>query len=855
MQSFYSGPERRKAVSSQTDQSSQDKLISLVKKALSSITLRQGVREAKLRSPQSYAFHALSAATLALDICRAIYASSDLGKRQLEKLSEMYNLPFEDLCFYGGLLHDWNKLEGGEEAAKNIIKRLGLPEREFLYGIPTMAEGHLPDNLHMPLWASIKLADMLLISGIGSAKEVFRLANSDAYKDAVKALEGYGLELNYISSTFRLFTLVASKDLLDELFNKDVGYFPLISYSDGLVFLRKKGAQPIVLSKVLDLLNRKVFSSSSDIIEEKVGEIEKCIRNKEDLFRQMNLDVKSVIYDKKGRVKQLNVFLHPRVCKPFEDVVGILDNKSKIEVAKRVIEKLRRDIPFGVLIYFVSMFSKSKSNKDYIRKGLGIKEKKSLSYLENIKDVQGTIDKILELLEKRYSAAQGVDYTLLYYVKHSFSGNVIDDLPHINKSPKDYCVVCGMPIYSDNPVRFAQYASELKGRAEIWIPREKGLEEIDKVSKYWKVCPICIYEANLMKDRIKPPYFIVTFYPGIPISLMNIIDFNFGQGIRYRVDEDETYLEAFESMGGKLSPYIKKAVPAYFSSKVIIKASEVTNLRLSTRLSKSALNRLLPYAPMLSIIFLTSPVSISSEVHEIPITHEKVISLTSTYNYNFMKSLGSNLATLLSLLAYSAKYYAISKVCGKSDLDNCLSYLTAESDLYSSVDPALGVLSIGMGVGTPLGDDERFFSSFLPVSGFLLKVAGMVSEMGGTIRYSIFSMANVLKDIIKSQKVSKYDVTGFLRDGIDVFFKTSSVVKDREDRVELSVNAAISSLENKYPLDDPHRIQVYSALQKLFDTLYEIEEEADRSLAISIANTFSNWLYIAYKLVSQGDKS
>jgi len=852
MQSFYSGSERRKAVSNQTDQSSQDKLISLVKKALSSITLGQGVREAKLRSPQSYAFHALSAATLALDICRAIYASSDLGKRQLEKLSEMYNLPFEDLCFYGGLLHDWNKLEGGEGAAKDLIKKLGLPEREFLYGIPTMAEGHLPDNQHIPLWVSIKLADMLLISDIGSAKDVFRLASSDAYQDAVKALEGYGLELNYISSTFRLFTLVASKDLLDELFNKDVSYFPLISYSDGLVFLRKKGAQPIVLSKVLDLLNRKVFSSSSDVIDEKVIEIEKCIRNKEDLFRQMNLDVKSVIYDEKtGEVKQLNVFLPSRVCKPFEDVVGNLDNKSKIEVAKRVIEKLRHDVPFGVLIYFVNRFSKS--DEDYIRKGLGIKEK-SLSYLENIKDVQGMIDKIVGLLEKRYSATQGVDYTLLYYVKRSFSGNVIDDLPHIDKSPKDYCVVCGMPIYSDNPVRFVQYASELKGRAEIWIPREKGLEDIDKVRDDWKVCPICIYEANLMKDRVKPPYFIVTFYPGIPISLMDIIDFDFGQGIRYRVDEDETYLEAFESMGGRLSPYIKKAVPAYFSSKVIIKASEVTNLGLSTRLSKSALNRLLPYAPMLSIIFLTSPVSISSEVHEIPITHEKVVSLTSTYNYNFMKSLGSNLATLLSLLAYSAKYYAISKVCGKSDLDNCLSYLTVESDLYSSVDPALGVLSIGMGVGTPLGDDERFFSSFLPVSGFLLKVAGMVSEMGGTIRYSIFSMANALKDIIKSQKVSKYDVTGFLRDGIEVFFKTSSVVKDREDRVGISVNAAISSLENKYPLDDSHRIQVYSALQKLFDTLYEIEEKADRSLAISIANTFSNWLYIAYKLVSQGDK-
>jgi CRISPR-associated protein Csc3 len=101
----------REAMSIQTGQGNQDKLIFLIRKALSSITLGQGVREAKLRSPQSYAFHALSAATLALDICRAIYASSDSGKRQLEKLSEMYSLPFEDLCFYGGFLHDWNKLE------------------------------------------------------------------------------------------------------------------------------------------------------------------------------------------------------------------------------------------------------------------------------------------------------------------------------------------------------------------------------------------------------------------------------------------------------------------------------------------------------------------------------------------------------------------------------------------------------------------------------------------------------------------------------------------------------------------------------------------------------------------------
>jgi CRISPR-associated protein Csc3 len=827
-----------------------EKLISLVRESLDSISLRQGVKEAKVKSPQSYAFHTLSVATLSLDICRAIYNSSDLGKSQLEKLSVNYNLPFEELCFYGGFLHDWNKLEGNEEAAKDIIKKLGLPE-EFLYGIPTMAEGHLPDNLHMPVWVSIKLADMLLISDIGSVKDVFYFANSDAYKNAVEALKNYNLELNYISSTFRLFTLIASKDLLDKIFSKEAGYFPLMSYSDGLVFLCRKNSQQILLSKVLDLLNKEIFSSSSQGIEDKVNDIKKCITNKEDLFRQMNIDVKSVIYDEKGKVRQLNAFLPSKVCKPFEDVVGNLDNKSKIEVAKRIIEELRGDVPFGVLVYFVNKFSKG--DEDYIRRGLEIKEK-SLSYLENITDVQEKIDKILELIEKKYPATQGVDKTLLYYIKHSFSGNVLDDLPSAVESPKDYCVVCGMPIYSDNPVRFVQYASELRGKAEIWIPREKGLEEIDRVRDDWKVCPICIYEANLMRDRITPPYFIVAFYPGIPISLLNIIDFDFSQGIRYYVDEGETYLNAFEKLGGKLMPYTKKALPAYFSSKVIIKASEVTNFNLSTRLSKSDINKLLPYTPMLSIIFLTSPVLISSDIHEIPIIHERIVSITSTYNYNFMKSLDSNLTTLYSIFAYSAKYDAMKKIC-RSDLDNCLGYLTEESDLYSSVDPALGVLSIGMGVGTPIENDEKFFSTFLPISGFLLKVAGMVSKMGESIKSSIFSIAYVLKDIIKSQKVSKYDVTGFLRDGIDMFFKTSSVVKDKEDRIGISVNASISSLENKYSLDDSHRAQVYSALQNIFDTLYRIEEEADRSLAISIANTLSNWLYIAYKLVSQGDKS
>ncbi|MEM4139051.1 MAG: CRISPR-associated protein, partial [Sulfolobaceae archaeon] len=815
----------------------QEKLIELVERSLSSITFRQGIKEAKYKSPQSYAFHTISAGVLAFDVCKAIYFASDMGRIQLEKLSNNYNMPEEELCFFGGFLHDWNKLEGKEDAAKEIIKKLNLNDPEtFLYGISTMAEGHLPDNRHLPLWVSIKLADMFLISDISSVKDVLYHASSDAYRNAISMLKEYGLEIGYISSTFRLFTLVASKDILDRIIDPKMGYFPLMSYPDGLVFLRKRDAPPILLTKVIDVLRSYIFSSLPEDIEGKVDEIKRCMQSKAELFKQMNIDVKSALYDEKGKLRQVNVFLPTKICKPFEDIVGNLDNKSKFEVAKKVIQEARNEIPYWVLIYFIHRFSKSDEN--YIREGLNIKER-SLAYLIDItpEEVQKMIDEILKLLEKRYLNLQTTDYTLQYYVKHSFSGDVIDDLPNLTNKPNNYCVVCGMAIYSENAVRFVQYASELKGKAEIWIPREKGLDEIDEVRDDWKVCPICIYEANLVKGKITPPYFIITFYPGVAISLLGIIDFDFSnKGIKYYINEGETYLNVLKELGGKVSPNPVKPLPGYFTSKVIVRAVDTTDMISSaTRLTKKELNHLLPYAPMLSIIYLTSPIMISSNIYDIPSIQRNVIAISSTFNYSFIKSLDSNILTIYSALAYSAKYDVMRRMYKrKEELDDYLSYLTGEEDLFSAVDPSLGVLSIGMGVGTPIELDEKFFSSFLRISNYLLKIAGMVSNMGESIRSSIFSIAYVLKEVIKTQDVSKYDIIGFLRDGVEMFFKTSSVLINKEDRIGVSINAAISSLENKYTLNDEQRKKVYSALEGIFEALYKIENDSNRSLALSI---------------------
>ena len=831
----------------------------LIERALSSITFEQGVREAKQKTPQSYAFHSVSVGTLAYEVCNAVKSVSDIGRKQLEALGQKYGLDPDALCFFGGFLHDWNKL-GSEAEARELVGKLGLEKVEsFLFGIATTAEGRLPDNLHTPLWIAIKLADMMMVSDIASVKDVFALADSPAYRTAVRLLGEYGLSLGYISTTFRLFTLVSSRELIKEL--GESGYFPLMSYPDGVLFLRTKASKPVLLSSVAALLNSKVFSSDQSEIEAKVGEIGRCLESKVDEFQKMNVDVRSVIYVKyeEGREKaiQVNNLLPSKVCKPFEDVVGNLDNASKLEVARRVIKKYRDSIPYGLLVYFVHKFSSI--DKDYIKKGLGIKSGFP-EYLLDIEpeDLKKKIDDVLALLEKRYSPSSGgVDRTIQYFVKTSFSGDVMDDLPLQTESPQNYCIVCGMPIY-DKSVRFVQYAQELKGKAEIWIPRERGLEDIDRVRDSWRICPICLYEANLMKGQMRPPYFIVSFYPGVPVRLLDLFDLDIGD-VRYSVDRKKSYLEAFKGMGGVLTDTPKRALSAYMGSKVVVPVTNVVSFDLYTRLDKESLNRLLPYAPMLSIAFLASPVMVGSTIYEIPSVQSNVVSVSSSFNYTFMRPLKTNLSTLQILLSYTAKFTALRKACPKKDeLDNCLAQMAVEMDLYSSIDPSLGVLSLGVGVGTPLEEESKFFSSFLPVAGFLLKASKEVGEMEGKkdISSSVFSLAHVLKEVVGKPNVSKYEVTGFFRDGVDMFFKTSTVLDSRDDRIGIAVNTALASLENKYSLNDSQRARAYSALQNIFERLYEIEQEADRSLALSIANTITNWIFIAYRYVysSGGEK-
>lgn len=356
----------------------------LVKTALSSITFKEGVREAKVRSPQSFAFHTISVGTIAYEICRTIYEMSDTGKTTLDTLSKTYSIPWEQLCFFGGFIHDWNKLPGEDESVQNKEDRMAKKEEEaraiitriaeltknpnikpdlFIRRIALTAEGPLPDTLHLPLWIAVKLGDMLMISDIRSVNDVYYFMNSPSYLQAINALKSvYGIELRTLSSSPRLFTLIASKRLVEQLKSEAV---PLISYTDGLVYLSRVNSQPIFLSKVYNVMEEIMYGSGSEDNLNNVKEnLNKCLQKNIDIFKE--LELKPEVIDDEERVKQIPNSIFPsKICKPFEDLVGLLKPESVSKLAytsylpllSSLIISSRRIFPNSLSLHIFGLFS------------------------------------------------------------------------------------------------------------------------------------------------------------------------------------------------------------------------------------------------------------------------------------------------------------------------------------------------------------------------------------------------------------------------------------------------------------------------------------------------------------------
>jgi len=841
------------------------KLKDLVEESLKMLSFSDAVKNAKVKSPQSYVFHSVSVGTLTLALCEEIAKDKENGGEDAMKvLGNIYKTDYMRLCYYAGFFHDWIKLysvieEGrfkipieARQKARELAKLSGIPNSDLLIDhIANFAEGHLPNNVEMPLWASVKVADMLMVSDIYSVSDVFKLAESLNYRDAIKTLNAYNIYLSYIKSSPRLFTLLASEDII-----KLIDGRPLVSYRDGLVYL-SKGKKLIKLSTIFKVFHDK-FHASEDI-SNYISEIERCINSKKDEWEELNLGkFKEVLYTQEGKGRQVNALLPSKICKPFEDIVGRLKASDKIEVAKKIIEKLGKEIPYGVLAYFVEKFSPK--DEEYIRRYLGIKEKFP-HYLERIKDVEPYLYKIIQALKDRYSSSELQDYTLLAFVKKSFTGDVTDDLPWIREKPKNYCIVCGMPIY-DLPVRFVQYSTLLKGKTEIWIPRETGLEEVDNLRDYWAICPICHYEAEQMAGEFSPPYVLVSFYPGIPTDLLYLLSFDYSL-IKFNyvdVIRNENFYNIYKNSGGDLklkratvggSEMLKMEVrPDYLGSKVVLPIAKVLQIeKTSTRLTKTELNQILAYAPFISISYLVSPLFISSSIYDFPLMSSN-IEIFSDINYTWLKGDEShidNYTKMLLLLAYTAKYEALKKMSKKKDeLENNLNSMINDMDLFASVDKSLAVIATGMAV-----EEDVFFNSIKPFVPFFNFAFRKVSQMGESFSKSLNSLAEILKEAIKG-KPSKHDVVGFLRDGIDIFFRSSLL--EREDRINIAASTALNTLSIKYNLSEVQTKIAFSKLKEIFSNLYDIEKNSDRSLAISISTALVNWLYVLYLYKVSGEK-
>ncbi|TRM83224.1 hypothetical protein DJ531_06340 [Sulfolobus sp. A20-N-F6] len=843
----------------------------LVRVALSSITFREGVREAKIRSPQSFAFHTISVGTIAYEICRTIYEKSDIGKKTLDELAKTYGIPWEQLCFFGGFIHDWNKLPGGDETkqsltekekeAREIIARIAkLTENPninpdlFIRKIALMAEGPLPDTLHLPLWIAIKLGDMLMISDIVSVNDVYYFKSSPSYSQAVNALKSvYGIELRVLSSSPRLFTLIASRRLVERLKTETI---PLISYTDGLVYLSNTNSKPILLSELYSVMEELLYGSGSEESLNNVKEkLKSCLEKNIDVFRELELN--PAIIDDKEKIKQIPNSIFPsKICKPFEDLIGLLKPESVSKLIDDLVSEYKEDAPWALILYFTE-----KSNrKDQIKKELGIG--KVNDYVKAFKS-SDLLDKLVVVLKKVYAQGQrAIDHNLLSFVKKSFGGDIVDDLSWVNKSPLSYCVVCGMPIYEES-ARFTQYGFSIGARGgtvEIFIPRAKAMANIDSLRDDWKICPFCNFEAGLLSGVSKPPFMIVSFYPGIPVRLLEsiYIGTNYSSDVFKKVKEDSYYYDVFVSCGGELRDKVdQNLLISYLSSKVLVPFRFFTgkDMKISTRLSKKDINDLMRYTPLLSIVYLTSPVFISSNIMDIPM-EEGRIKVDSVFNYSWMslskETKEANYKTLLTLLAYKAKYDTIASICKGSDLENCVSSIVEESDLYYAVDPSLFVISFGLGIGSVMDEsklqEKGPHNPIISHLNFLNFVMEEVSEMGETLSSSINSLALELVNIVKkkSPNPSKYDVIGFFRDGVETFFRTSSLALKKEDRINLAVSDAISSLDNKYSLSDDSKSNLFFALRDIFEKLYDIENNSDRSLAIRIANSLSTWIYLQF---------
>ena len=487
-------------------------------------------------------------------LLREISKGNTALKRLINLLEEETRVPFEDYCFYVGLMHDYDKFEAHPKVnnvdafADGLLEKLKVP-RDLWSTLKMDAKsceaGVSESGRHHDLVVKIcRLADVL-----ASEDSVFGLKRTRAtQKDIdsiVKQLESAGLYFRalHIGSS-RLFTVLASSNIIKLLENN--GWTALVAYKDGLLFIGTDSSVKVPLDHISEELEKEISSTLYDkdrLIDEirnsvprnlrgLIQDVESArielldphaIRNRKPelvilannlakaLKGEMSVEeaLKKTMKETGKGVQSLQKTILPSNRKPIENILKGVDPLIVLQIIEHFLKSsLRVSIP--ILVYLIVGWSKEEKtvrelykvifNEDPPSGFLSICLDVVVKMLRNFNEIEEKGEELLESF-KRFLGTIGEEwkYEIKYYVSTYISGDIVEPLKEKFPKTPQRCILCRSPIFAGH-VFVGDYERTVdpraKGGQQMWTPDDVPFEKVDELTQSTKplakiLRPVC----------------------------------------------------------------------------------------------------------------------------------------------------------------------------------------------------------------------------------------------------------------------------------------------------------------------------------------------------------------------------
>jgi hypothetical protein len=551
------------------------KLIDRLYQALDSETLFSKVKEG---SWQTFFHHSASVAVLAYKLGRLLKSNATgVLKLSINEVEKRLGITYEELLFLSGVAHDYSKVYGGGEKGRSklrdLLKEFWGEESSELAGVvealARTAEApytpELDENLLNTVSVILRVADMLM--SLSSVDEA--IAYIESSKDVDKLRE-YGIRFGFMkSASLTILRIRISEGIVKLL--ESYGWLPLVMYHDGLLLVGGLNSRIVPF----DELYRVVIEELSETfnVDAFLTDIINRLRKKElfrlyQLLKQVNEPLQDVganegerklyqyhaimIEYLRGNLKravelfrQLGETIDPRRIATGLRGKGstyFADELRKViatpeKIAEFVTTKTDETGRFLLLAYMMAYPSKDTeplavknlrplvSDLPRARELLrifSIAEAYRLSSESNTDKVRVVVSKLL--MQKPFTAGINIEFYVKRYLTQSLKSNVVSEPPTEDRSVEayTYCRICGTPMV-DEGLRFIEYARDPEvrgGVSELWLPDDVPMSDLEGIAGGIRhICPLCFYEAGLLRGRYTPPFFVLTLHPAVAYDL------------------------------------------------------------------------------------------------------------------------------------------------------------------------------------------------------------------------------------------------------------------------------------------------------------------------------------------------